>query len=143
MKVANVNQMYEIDKMATEKYFMPSIILMENAGIKSIESLHQLFPDLKFKKVAVFVGPGNNGGDGLVIARHLFNQDISVEVFLMMDEEKAKGIAETNLKIVKSLKIPIRKANSIENFQKEKDELFSFDLIIDAILGIGGKERLS
>ncbi|MBU1782488.1 NAD(P)H-hydrate epimerase, partial [bacterium] len=126
MKVANVNQMYEIDKMATEKYFMPSIILMENAGIKSIESLHQLFPDLKFKKVAVFVGPGNNGGDGLVIARHLFNQDISVEVFLMMDEEKAKGIAETNLKIVKSLKIPIRKANSIENFQKEKDELFSF-----------------
>ncbi|MDI6786513.1 MAG: NAD(P)H-hydrate dehydratase [bacterium] len=143
MKVATVSQMYEIDKITSEKYSIPSLTLMENAGIKSLEYLHKLFSNLKFKKIAIFVGPGNNGGDGLVLARQLLNQKIPVEVFLMFEEEKAKGIAKTNLDIVKSLNIPLIRINFIDKFHKEKNKIAQADIIIDAILGIGTKGTLS
>lgn len=142
MKIATVSQMYEIDKITSEKYSISSLILMENAGIKSLECLHNLFPDLKSKKIAIFVGPGNNGGDGLVLARQLFNQKIPVEVFLMFNEEKAKGIARANLDIAKSLKIPFTEISSLDKFYKQREKIAQFSLIIDAILGIGTKGTL-
>lgn len=142
MKIATVSQMYEIDKITSEKYSIPSLILMENAGIKSLEYLHNLFPDLKSKRIAIFVGPGNNGGDGLVVARQLFNQNIPVKIFLMINDEKAKGIAKTNLDMAKSLGIPLADISSLDKFYKEKERIAQSDIIIDAILGIGSKGTL-
>ncbi|MEW6620649.1 MAG: NAD(P)H-hydrate dehydratase [bacterium] len=134
MKVVSKQQMQEIDKRASLEFNIPGIVLMENAGLVSSLILEEDFPDLKNSKIAIFVGGGNNGGDGLVVARHLFNQAMDVQVYLLREQAQIKGDALINLNIAKSIGIPIKEINELE---KEKTNILQADIIIDAILGTG------
>lgn len=73
MKVLKAEEMKRIDKKAIDEYGIPSIVLMENAGIRTVEVITEMLEEIEDKKIVVVAGKGNNGGDGLVIARQLIN----------------------------------------------------------------------
>jgi len=91
--------------------------------------------EFKPKSVSIFCGGGNNGGDGFVVARHLYNNNVKVKVFVVHDEYKYSGDARINLKIVKRIKIPVNKISNIKGKLRA-------DLIIDALLGTGTSGEL-
>lgn len=127
MKVVNVSQMRELERIATEDCGVPSLLLMENAAEGFLRALQSETGLMAGKSVHVFCGRGNNGGDGLAIARMAHNLNANVAVTLLFDEAEAAGDAETNLAIVKKMKIPIAEAA----------QCLSCDIVIDAIFGTG------
>ena len=137
MKVATAEQMQELDRKAIETYRIPGIVLMENAGKGATEAILESYPDLHRKRVAIFSGKGNNGGDGFVIARHLLNRKVPVKVYLLADPQILRGDAETNFQIFKRMKGEVTSVPSSMEFQKVKKELERYDLLIDGIFGTG------
>ena len=73
MKVLTAAQMREIDRRTIEMG-IPGLVLMENAGHRVVELLAQKFAPLAAQRIAILCGKGNNGGDGLVVARQLFTR---------------------------------------------------------------------
>lgn len=141
MKVCNQSQIQAIDKRSIEEFGIPSLILMENAGTMSALKLIELFPQIKDLIVAIFVGKGNNGGDGLVIARHLSNQGIDVRVYLI-GEKPAKGDALINLEIIQRLGLKIIHIDYSLTLQKELSSILEADILIDALLGTGASGEI-
>ena len=136
MYIATSQEMRNIDRRAEEEYGIPSIVLMENAARGVVKVAGELIGAVKDKKITVFAGKGNNGGDGLAAARHLHNEGANVYVFLLSEAEVLKGDGEINLRIARKMDIPIFGSN-----QYNRDMLTSrikeSDLIIDAMLGTG------
>ena len=139
MKVSTVAQMGNLDKSATEEFSISQDLLMENAGQAVYFVILKEF-GIKNKKFAVFCGGGNNGGDGLVVARKIHSNGGDVKVFLLDDETKFKGIAKRNFEIVSKMPIEISEVGSIESM--ESAALHS-DAIIDAIFGTGLTREVS
>ena len=90
MKVVTASQMHELDRRATEDFDIPSLLLMENAGLQAVLEMERSFPRLRPSRVAIVCGRGNNGGDGFVVARHLFDRGTAVEVFLLARSEERR-----------------------------------------------------
>jgi len=128
--------MQAIDRCAIEEYGIPEMILMENAGRESVETLKRKFPDLASQKIVIFAGKGNNGGDGFVMARHLLNMGVGVCVFLLGKIAELKDDAKLNAQIAQKTGVEI---NAIDagNFQSFDHRLRHSDLFIDAIFGTG------
>ena len=95
MKVFTAPQMRDFDRAAIEDYGIPSIVLMENAALRVIEFLEAKFAPLSQKKIVILCGKGNNGGDGLAIARHLLNSGARLFV-VHAGADVYKGDAKTN-----------------------------------------------
>lgn len=124
--------MGKIDRDATKKYKIPSIVLMENAGLSAV---NYIFEHYKFTSALILAGHGNNGGDGFVIARHMFNRNAHVEVLTVSDTAKCTKDAKTNLDILTKLNIPIKTPHSsMPALIKHMDK---FDIVIDCIFGTG------
>ena len=87
-------------------------------------------------EVVCICGKGNNGGDGLVCARHLINNDIEVDIFLVGNPESLKGEARINYNILKNMNETVRSLNN-KNLNSFKSRIEKADLIIDAIFGTG------
>ncbi len=136
MKVVTSQQMREIDCKAIEESNLSGLILMENAGFRIFLSLKNIYPDLRLKKVIIFAGSGNNGGDGFVVARHLYNYGVKVKVFLLTPSNKIKGEAEENLNIINKMKVALIEVETV-NLEEVQKAIQNSDLIIDAILGTG------
>jgi len=130
----NTEQMKILDKKAQEEYCIPGLILMENAGLRAFETAYKMLRKRKAKSAFIFCGPGNNGGDGFVVARHLLNHDVKVRVFLLSASDKIKGDALVNYKIVDKLNIPIY-IDKVE--QKYNKYINSADIIVDCLFGTG------
>lgn len=133
MKVCFAEQMREIDRAASEKGGIPSIILMENAAVACVDELKKDFGDLSKKSVAVFCGKGNNGGDGFAIARHLSALGADTAVFLVCGNDFT-GDAKVNYDIIRKMDINIDVISDTENL---KYIIKSFDIAVDAIFGTG------
>ena len=133
MKVCRVEEMRRMDKRATAEYGIPQELLMENAGEAVYAVIEREF-GIEGKKYAVICGPGNNGGDGFVIARKLHSRGGDVTVFLLADKEKYQGAAGQNLDIIARFPITIKEVTSIRGFKKE---IAAADAIVDALLGTG------
>jgi len=134
MKVSNVSQMRQMDRQAIEQYGIFEDLLMENAGHAVYFMILETFSFLAGKRFAVFCGLGNNGGDGLVVARKLHSNGAKVSVFLLGDPEKYKGSARKNFEIVKGLSLPMKRLAKVE---QASYVLAHCDAIIDAMLGTG------
>lgn len=137
MKILTAAQMGEVDRLTTERFLLPSIILMENAGRSFTEELMKACPDLKRKRVAILCGRGNNGGDGFVVARYLALSGVAPEIFLFADSETLRGDARTNWQIAQAMGLPIHVISDIgasEAFPARDKEP---DIIIDALFGTG------
>ena len=85
--------MRAIDRWAIEKMEIPGIVLMENAGTTIVRRLAEIIPYLSSKKIIIFSGIGNNGGDGFVMARHLAKLEANVTVLLAGFMTELKGDA--------------------------------------------------
>ena len=106
-KVATSKEMRQIDTLATNSYGIEGLELMENAGTGIVKALQRRFYDFLSKQVLIFCGKGNNGGDGLVVARLLFNMEIHVTIFLLETRVNLKGDAAINAELAFSLGIDI------------------------------------
>ncbi|MGB7031956.1 MAG: NAD(P)H-hydrate epimerase, partial [Syntrophobacteria bacterium] len=144
MRAVTAEEMAEMDRTAIEVVGIPGIVLMENAGRGATEVMYRYFPELGGKRVAVLAGGGNNGGDGFVISRHLWQQRVEVSVYCLKKRESYQGDAKINLEIIEKLGVPIEEY-TIEEYTDSgsltglKEELMEADLLVDAILGTGLK----
>lgn len=132
ISVVQSQEMREIDRISIESYGIPSTSLMENAGLEIAKEALSLLNDRK--KVIIFCGKGNNGGDGFVAARHLQNTDKEVLVYASADKKGYHGDAKLNLDILEKCKINVEPITSEETLTSL---CFDADLIIDALLGTG------
>lgn len=132
--LVSVRQAREVDTKARELLGVSTLVLMENAGRAVAEELIRIAS--RADKVAVFCGKGNNGGDGFVAARHLLLKGFKPDIFLAADIKNVKNEARTNLEILLKLKQKIFKVSQ-GNLRKVSARLKGYNLIIDALLGIG------
>jgi len=139
MKVARVDEMKDLDRRATEEFGISEDLLMENAGQAVYFVILQEF-GIKGNKFVVLCGGGNNGGDGLVVARKIHSNGGEVKVFLLDDETKFKGAAKKNFEIVSRMPIGISRVSSIKSLRVE---LLDCDAIVDAIFGTGLVRQVS
>jgi NAD(P)H-hydrate epimerase len=104
---------------------------MENAARAASEAACALMIDFRVNRVLVLCGGGNNGGDGLAVARHLHNRGAEVMIGLTVDATKYKGDALTNWRIVEAMRLPV------QNASPELIGGWGDGLIVDAIFGTG------
>ena len=137
MYLVTASEMRKMDQETIESFGLLGRILMENAGRGATRFLLDQFGDLSNKKIGVVAGRGNNGGDGFVIARYLFQKGIRVTVFLLSKKEKVKGDAADNLKLLDPLDVPVIEVPDKDAFVTHKTQMRHQDLWVDAILGTG------
>ncbi len=137
MKVLTSQQMKEIDKKAIEEIGIIGPILMENAGLQIVKEIKARFPQINKEKVIILVGKGNNGGDGLVVARHLFNQGCDPHVILLARKQELKGDAALNLGIAEKIGVKISEVPTLKGWEIHKKDLFQSNLLVDSIFGTG------
>lgn len=133
-------QAREIDRLAMEKYGVRGIILMENAGRECIRIADDMLGDCDNPTVEVFCGTGNNGGDGFVMARHLWNRGYAVRTWLVGDVQEIRekeSDASINLDIVQRMGIPVEEITSEKDVEGAVGEAAEADLMVDALLGTG------
>ena len=126
-----VDQMYDIENKGHDMGFLKKF-MMENAGAAAVKRLVEKFGDVESRNILIFVGLGNNGGDGLVMARHLAGYNAKVTVMLLGSSEKIKtDESNWNWSILEKMpSIKLLYGNSL-------DFDFKPDIIIDGILGTG------
>jgi len=139
MKIVTSAEMREIDRVTTERFGVPSLVLMENAGSAVAEFALSAYPSaIAF---GVVCGRGNNGGDGFVAARKLHEAGKEVRLLVLGDPKELRGDAATNF-----AKLPITPvlAKSREDLATEAARgVFEADVLIDAILGTGFRPPVS
>ncbi len=133
MKVSRVNEMRNLDRRAIKEYGISQEILMENAGQAAYFTILREY-GVKNKNFVIFCGIGNNGGDGLVLARKIYSNGGKVSVFILGDRSKFKGAAKQNLDIVNKFKFEVI---DLEDVSSAFDAVQNSDVIIDAIFGTG------
>jgi hydroxyethylthiazole kinase-like uncharacterized protein yjeF len=137
MKILTARQMAEVDRLSTELFRIPSLLLMENAGRAVAEGVLGADPRAVEGPVYIFCGRGNNGGDGLVAARHLAVRGGTPEVFLVSDPASYKGDALVNWEIVHSMGIPVHTLGTAATMRRTLRGLKPPRVIIDALFGTG------
>ncbi len=134
-----VSQNREADLYAINSLGIPSISLMENASRSIFEKILEHFPKITQKdEISILVGKGNNGGDGLAVARHFINHNFYVNILLISSSKELKGDAKINFEILQEL-INQTDRGKIWQFDGIKSliKIEKSSLIIDAILGTG------
>jgi NAD(P)H-hydrate epimerase len=126
-----VDQMYRIENKGHDMGFLKKF-MMENAGAVAVRRLVNKLENVDAKNILIFVGLGNNGGDGLVMARHLVGYGANVTVILLGTPDKIKT-DESNWNWSLLQKMPSVKLLSGDSF----DFNFKPDVIVDGILGTG------
>lgn len=106
MKLPDANEMRKLDKCAINDFHIPGIVLMENAGLATVRMMKEELGPANNSFALIFIGPGNNGGDGLVVGRHLHQEGCKPIFFFLIDPDSLKGDAAANMKIVRKLRLP-------------------------------------
>lgn len=130
----SAEEMMQCDGIAARSFGIPGLLLMENAGLGVARWIQQRF-SLENKTIVVFCGKGNNGGDGLVAARHLTNTPARIEVLLL--DTPARGDAGVNAAILRKIARNAPDRISIRPVTPSVVSSLHPDIIIDAILGTG------
>ncbi len=106
MKLPDAREMRKLDQSAINDFHIPGIVLMENAGVATVRMMKKELGPASNSFALIFIGPGNNGGDGLVIGRHLHQNGCKPIFFFLIDPDSLKGDAAANMKIVRKLRLP-------------------------------------
>ncbi len=136
--VLDRHQVRQFDQIATDQFEMSSLVLMENAARGASDVLCQRASE---HSAVILCGPGNNGGDGLVMARHLHLRGWRTKVLFLTDSRKLSPDSAANLRILRHTAVSLAEAAaaSVERFQQE---IQGFAWIVDAILGTGSRAPL-
>jgi NAD(P)H-hydrate epimerase len=124
-------QVREVDRLAIEQYHVPGIVLMENASRAAAQEALLMLIDFRLRKALILCGGGNNGGDGLAVARHLHNHGVDVTIGLTINPAKYAGDALINWNIVSAMKLSVIEATP--DAIRASDDV----LVVDAIFGTG------
>ncbi len=134
MKIATAQQMKNIDRRAIREFGIPGPVLMENAASAIMAEMDKFFDGLAGVRVGIICGKGNNGGDGLALARRLVIRGIPVRVALLAAYGAVTGEAKINLSILRKMDVEL-----IQNAGERSlaDVLAWSDVLVDAMLGVG------
>ncbi|NLI13254.1 NAD(P)H-hydrate dehydratase [Pelotomaculum propionicicum] len=143
MRVVTAGEMRALDKAAIEEYGISGLVLMENAGHQAVQLVRDVLGEVRGKVVTIFIGKGNNGGDGLVMARHLLNMGAEVKVLSMVNLEEISGDAAVNLDIWRKMEQKVFSLHHGDGINIVKLVLMNTDLIVDAIYGTGFKGAIA
>ena len=134
IKVVTASEMREIDRFTIEVIGVPGVVLMENDGLAAFRIIIQELEEVQDPLVYVFCGKGNNGGDGFVVARHLWNEGVYVRVFCTVEEHEIEDDARINYNILQNMHVPIEFLTDVAILDEVDDEP---DMVVDALLGTG------
>jgi len=141
---ATRDEIRAFDRYAIEALGLPGIVLMENAGRQIAEAARAMLAGRAKPRVVILAGPGNNGGDGFVVARHLAMAGIRAEVVLLVPREKTTGDADTNLRVLEALGFQVRVlAGKVEAMLGALCPMLAeADLVVDGMLGTGTRGEI-
>lgn len=144
MKLPTAHEMRALDMAAIEDFGIPGIVLMENAGLGTVQMMVQELGPCANTFALIFIGPGNNGGDGFVIGRHLYQRGCQPIFFLLVKPDVLTGDAAINFNIIKKLKLPFHIIDSqvrVETIPVLFKQIESRGLpcyaLVDALFGTG------
>ena len=132
MKFVTAREIRAIDQRATTEFGIPSMLLMENAGRAVADEVGKL----RARRVVLYCGGGNNGGDGFVAARHLANRGVRCVVVYFKASSAMKADARLNFTILKEMKVPLFLWKSSTRALLQK-RLRTADVLVDALFGTG------
>lgn len=137
--VATAEEMRRADRRATERYGVPGLLLMENAGRGAVDVLERVLGPVPGRRVAVVCGRGSNGGDGFVVARHLLGRGARVAVWLVGRAAEVQGDARVNLDALRRAGEAVTEAPDAagEAFGRLRADLMAAEVVVDALLGTG------
>lgn len=142
MRLASVEQAFQIDEMSQKVYGLTGEVLMEAAGALAAREIDLTFlPELTRGSIAVVAGPGNNGGDALVVARHLHSsgyRDMSVFLIAPRDAQSPLFKIQRQRAELQGLRLI-----DLEEIPERMEQLKSAELIVDGIFGIGLKRPIA
>lgn len=141
MVVMSRAQVRQFDSWAINSLGIPGSVLMENAGRSCAEFITDLVSGKDDPGVCIFCGTGNNGGDGYVIARHLFNADVRVRVVICGEKAKIAGDARLNLEIIDGMGLSVEQMEMAVDRLDDQVRRFceGCDVLVDGIFGTGLK----
>ncbi len=136
MRLATVQQAQQIDQLSKSEYHLTDEILMESAGSSAAREIIQAYlPELANNTIGIVCGPGNNGGDGLVVARHLHSAGYhQMQVFVAADKANVTDLYRVQLRRVQAQGIPI---HYVHENSEQWERLRGCAVIVDALFGIG------
>ena len=133
MKIVTSAEMREIDRASSERFGVPSLTLMENAGTAVADFVLRRYP--RAESIGVICGKGNNGGDGFVAARKLREAGKRVSILLLADTGELKGDAAAMFKRLPFQ--PVLARNEEELRGTTAQQVYQADMLVDGILGTG------
>lgn len=133
MKVSSVAEMRQMDRTAIERYGIPELLLMENAGLAVQRVIRRHWPETH-RRWLVLCGIGNNGGDGLVVARLLHSLGHPVQVMILGDPARYGDTAAVNYTALMALGPPVALVSAPEDVTHS---LAQCDGVVDGLLGTG------
>ncbi len=137
MEIVTGEQMRRIDRRAIDGLGIPSLRLMEAAGRGVARALLRDFPEIRETGVTLLCGKGNNGGDGLVTARHLAESGVVPSVVLLSRADQLKGDAAHNLRLARERGLEVREVPDAEAWDTARSVLSDSRVVVDAMLGTG------
>lgn len=134
--IATREEMRKLDRQASEEYGVPSLILMENAGSGAARLIAER---VSHGPLMIVCGRGNNGGDGFVIARHLYNQGIAVKLFFIgrLNEVPPNSDSGINLNILLHMGLEPHEIVTMDGLLAHESAFVQSEAIVDAIFGTG------
>ncbi len=139
MKIVSAAEMRAIDRITSERFGVPSLTLMENAGSAVARFILADYPHAE--RIGVICGKGNNGGDGFVAARKLADAGRAVRILLLCDPKELRGDAASMFGRLKADPLIARAVQDLNS--PAIAEIFASDLIVDTVLGTGFRPPVS
>jgi hydroxyethylthiazole kinase-like uncharacterized protein yjeF len=139
MKIVSTAEMREIDRVTTQRFGVPSLTLMENAGTAVAEFVLSQYPSAE--RIGVICGKGNNGGDGFVAARRLHGAGKGVRIVLLAESSELRGDAAEMFARLPVAPVIVRSNDELKGEQARA--VFESEALLDAILGTGFKPPVS
>jgi hydroxyethylthiazole kinase-like uncharacterized protein yjeF len=134
MKIVTAQEIKNIDRRAIGDFGIPGAVLMENAAAAIMTAMEKYFDGLEGVRIGILCGKGNNGGDGLALARRLRIIGVPVRVALLSSFDAVKGEAKVNLSILRKMDVEIVQNASSRSLA---DIIAWSDVLVDALLGVG------
>jgi hydroxyethylthiazole kinase-like uncharacterized protein yjeF len=138
MKIVSAAEMREIDLLTSERFGVPALTLMENAGTAVANFVLSQYSDAR--RVAVICGKGNNGGDGFVVVRKLHEASRVLQVLLLADPAELRGDAAEMCKKMPLAPVVVKSHDDLEAATARLSEV---EVLVDAILGTGFRPPVS
>jgi hydroxyethylthiazole kinase-like uncharacterized protein yjeF len=144
MRIVNQQEMKDIESIASEKYLFTEDLIVENVGVKGADYLYEnLLKRYPTSEVVLLIGKGNNGADGLAIARHLINKGIGLRAFTFFSEDECSEECLEQLKKAKAFGVRITHLQNVDQLQAYLAHSRNDFIFIDALFGTGIRLPLS